>query len=128
MLKPLATLLLLLPLASGLIAQPSPSPSPALTQPSAHAQQPALAASSAHAGSSPSPEKIRTFCNPLDLPYNFQSPGPTRREAADPVIVLYHGKYWLFAPRQIGYWWSNDLLTWRLIKPTGLPLEIYARQ
>ena len=137
MLKPLATLLLLIPLASGLIAQPSTSPSPSLPQPSAHAQQPAeprqsslslpsAPQASAHAGPSPSPKKIRTFCNPLDLAYNFQSPGPTRREAADPVIVLYHGKYWLFASKQIGYWWSNDLLTWRLIKPTGLPLEIYA--
>jgi hypothetical protein len=101
-------------------------------QSSAHARQssssqsPALSQPSAHSGPYPSPKKIRTFCNPLDLPYNFQSPGPTRREAADPVIVLYHGKYWLFASKQIGYWWSDDLLTWRLVKPTGLPLEIYA--
>lgn len=68
----------------------------------------------------------KTFCNPLNLPYNFQSPGPTRREAADPLVVLYQNKYWLFASKQIGYWWSDDLLNWHLIQPTGLPLEVYA--
>ena len=68
----------------------------------------------------------KTFCNPLNLPYNFQSPGPTRREAADPLIVLYQDKYWLFASKQVGYWWSTDLLDWHLIQPTGLPLQVYA--
>lgn len=68
----------------------------------------------------------RTFCNPLNLPYHFQTPGPVRREAADPVIVLYQGKYWLFASKQIGYWWSDDLLTWNQVLPTGLPLSEYA--
>jgi len=67
-----------------------------------------------------------TFCNPLNLPYNFQSPGATRREAADPLVVLYKGNYYLFASKQIGYWWSGDLLHWQLIRPTGLPLQVYA--
>lgn len=70
--------------------------------------------------------QTRTFCNPLNLPYHFQSPGPARREAADPVIVLFRGKYWLFASKQVGYWWSDDLLDWHQVKPTGLPLEEYA--
>lgn len=68
----------------------------------------------------------QTFCNPLNLPYHFQAPGPVRREAADPVIVLYQDKYWLFASKQIGYWWSDDLLSWRQVLPTGLPLSEYA--
>lgn len=68
----------------------------------------------------------KTFCNPLNLPYNFQAPGPTRREAADPLVVLYKEKYYLFASKQIGYWWSDDLLHWHLIQPTGLPLQVYA--
>jgi xylan 1,4-beta-xylosidase len=68
----------------------------------------------------------KTFCNPLNLPYNFQNPGPTRREAADPLVVVYQDKYWLFASKQIGYWWSDDLLNWHLIQPTGLPLQVYA--
>lgn len=76
--------------------------------------------------SSMSTQAQKTFCNPLNLPYNFQSPGPTRREAADPLIVMYQDKYWLFASKQVGYWWSTDLLDWHLIQPTGLPLQVYA--
>lgn len=75
---------------------------------------------------SPAAKGQTTFCNPLNLPYNFQSPGLTRREAADPLVVLYQNKYYLFASKQIGYWWSDDLLHWRLIRPTGLPLQVYA--
>lgn len=66
-----------------------------------------------------------TFCNPLDLPYRFQLEG-SQREAADPVIVLYKGSYWLFASKSGGYWHSADLLHWSLIIPEGLPLEQYA--
>jgi xylan 1,4-beta-xylosidase len=57
---------------------------------------------------------VKTFCNPLNLPYNFQSDGSiTRREAADPTIVLYKNKYWLFASKQKGYWFSDDMLNWQ---------------
>src|ERR1700748_2723989 len=70
--------------------------------------------------------KLQTFCNPINLPYNFQPNGVTRREAADPVIVLFHDKYWLFASKQTGYWWSADLFTWHFVKPEGLPLDVYA--
>jgi xylan 1,4-beta-xylosidase len=68
----------------------------------------------------------QTFCNPLNLPYKFQPGGDTRREAADPVIVLYKNKYWLFASKQNGYWSSADLINWTFIKPQGLPLDVYA--
>ncbi len=70
---------------------------------------------------------VKTFCNPINLPYNFQGDGGiTRREAADPTIVLYKNKYWLFASKQKGYWFSDDMLTWSFVKPEGLPLEVYA--
>jgi hypothetical protein len=72
------------------------------------------------------PKGVQTFCNPLNLPYNFQSPGVTRREAADPVIVLYKDKYWLFASKQAGYWYSDDLVNWHFVQPEGLPLDVYA--
>jgi xylan 1,4-beta-xylosidase len=68
----------------------------------------------------------QTFCNPLNLPYNFQPGGITRREAADPVIVLYKHLYWLFCSKQVGYWFSPDLTNWTLVKPEGLPLDVYA--
>jgi xylan 1,4-beta-xylosidase len=69
----------------------------------------------------------QTFCNPINIPYNFQvDGGVTRREAADPVMVLYKDKYWLFASKQAGYWYSDDMVNWHFIKPEGLPLEVYA--
>jgi len=70
---------------------------------------------------------VKTFCNPVNLPYNFQSDGGiTRREAADPTIVLYKNKYWLFASKQKGYWFSDDMISWHFVKPEGLPLDVYA--
>lgn len=68
----------------------------------------------------------KTFCNPINLPYNFQGDGVTRREAADPSIVLYKNRYWLFASKQKGYWFSADLVNWKFVKPEGLPLDVYA--
>lgn len=67
-----------------------------------------------------------TFCNPLNLSYRYQLDEPSRREAADPVIVLFQDKYYLFASKSGGYWVSDDLTNWRLIIPTGLPIEDYA--
>ena len=69
----------------------------------------------------------RMICNPLDLAYRYQdvrfsgSVGgvtlgePRRsvhREAADPSIVRYHGRYYLFASMTRGFWHSEDLVDW----------------
>lgn len=67
-----------------------------------------------------------TFCNPLNLNYRYQLDEPSRREAADPVIVLFQDNYYLFASKSGGYWVSENLVDWRLIEPTGLPIEDYA--
>lgn len=67
-----------------------------------------------------------TFCNPLNLPYRFQLEAPSRREAADPTVVKFHGEWWLFASKSGGYWHTRDFATWRFVEPTGLPLENYA--
>jgi xylan 1,4-beta-xylosidase len=67
-----------------------------------------------------------TFCNPLDLSYRFCLDAPSRREAADPTLVKFKGEYWLFASKSGGYWHSPDLVHWKLIVPTGLPIEDYA--
>ena len=65
-----------------------------------------------------------TFANPLDLDYRFQLSPPSRREAADPTVVIFNGAYYLFASKSGGYWHSPDLASWELIEPTGLPLEV----
>lgn len=72
------------------------------------------------------PVRTATFCNPLNLDYRFQLSLPSRREAADPTLVRYQGKYWLFASKSGGYWSSSDLVHWQRVTPTGLPLEEYA--
>src|SRR5882724_4360237 len=72
------------------------------------------------------PERLQTFCNPLDLPYRFQLDPPSRREAADPTVVRFNDEYWLFASKSGGYWHSSDMLHWQFVAPTGLPLEDYA--
>src|SRR6476646_7020658 len=72
------------------------------------------------------PERPRTFANPINIEYRFMTDLPSRREAADPVIVLFGDDYYLFASKSGGYWRSTDLVDWTLIQPTGLPLEAYA--
>ncbi|MBR4597331.1 MAG: family 43 glycosylhydrolase [Opitutales bacterium] len=67
--------------------------------------------------------------NPIDINYRFsqiKNEAP-RREAADPEIILYKDKYYLFASKSGGYWQSDDLANWQYIKfPKGFPTENYA--
>jgi predicted alpha-1,2-mannosidase len=65
----------------------------------------------------------QTFCNPLNISYRFALDKPSRRSAADPVIVLYKDKYYLFATSSGGYWFSNDLLRWNFMTTRDLPFE-----
>lgn len=67
-----------------------------------------------------------TICNPLNISYRFCLDQPSRREAADPVIVLFKGEYYLFASKSGGYWNSTDLIHWNFIKSAELPFEDYA--
>jgi len=85
------------------------------------------AAPAGNASSTPaSAPPPRTFANPLNLDYRFALDAPGRREAADPVIVLFGDDYYLFASKSGGYWRSSDLVDWTLIVPQGLPIEAYA--
>jgi hypothetical protein len=69
----------------------------------------------------------QTFCNPLNLNYRFMNDAKDAREAADPVVVLFKGEYYLFASRSGGYWVSDDFNNWTLIVPNKeLPIESYA--
>lgn len=66
-----------------------------------------------------------TFCNPLDIAYGY-APHPRaddvgpHRATADPVIVPYNGRYYLFCTNQEGYWWSEDLLAWTFVRRSFL--------
>ena len=70
--------------------------------------------------------KQTTICNPLNLNYRFQLENPSRREAADPVVVYFKGKYFLFASKSGGYWTSDNLINWTFITTSDLPIEDYA--
>ncbi len=72
------------------------------------------------------PEMPRTFANPVNIDYRFMLDSPSRREAADPVIVLFGDDYYLFASKSGGYWHSTDMIDWKFVKPEGLPIEAYA--
>lgn len=57
-------------------------------------------------------EPCGTFCNPLNLDYGWSAKG--YRHSADPVIVLFKDRYYLFATDDLpGYRVSDDLLRWR---------------
>jgi hypothetical protein len=73
-----------------------------------------------------SPVGFRTVCNPVNLSYRFCLDTPSRREAADPSMVLFRGEYYLFVSKSGGYFHSADLIEWDLIVPDDLPLENYA--
>ncbi len=72
-------------------------------------------------------DKEKTYCNPMDLNYRFQpSSRLSYREAADPLITIYKGKYFLYASHSGGSWYSNDMLDWEFIPIKSLPIEDYA--
>lgn len=56
-----------------------------------------------------------TFCNPINLEYRFTRGKPSRRAAADPVIILFRDTYYLFSTGSSEYWYSSDLVNWNMI-------------
>ena len=74
----------------------------------------------------------RLVCNPLDIPYRYSdmSVGPfwrgVFREAADPSLVLYRDRYYLFPSMSGGFWHSADLASWDFVATPGLPTYDYA--
>ena len=56
----------------------------------------------------------RDFCNPINIPYQFQHyNNQASREAADPTLVLYKDRYYLFASMSGGFYYSDDLIEWK---------------
>lgn len=71
--------------------------------------------------------QVTTFCNPLNLNYRFSNnPQASYREAADPVIQLFKGTYYLYASKSGGYWYGPDLVHWTYRPSTSLPVDDYA--
>ena len=75
---------------------------------------------------------MKYYCNPLNLPYQYQlsvrdGVDTAFREAADPSLVLFQGKYWLFPSMTGGFFTSTDLCGWEFHPFTAeIPIHDYA--
>lgn len=78
---------------------------------------------------------MKYFCNPINVNYRYQfNQDPRRggalqicREAADPSMILFRGRYYIFASMTLGVWVSDDLVNWENRRlPDELPLYDYA--
>jgi hypothetical protein len=67
----------------------------------------------------------KTYCNPLDLDYQYnfeqQARNISYRSGADPVLINHKGEYYLFSTIAGGFWHSKNLRDWKHVKPTGWP-------
>lgn len=78
---------------------------------------------------------MKYLCNPVNINYRYQFNMDPRlhgkmqicREAADPSMILFHGRYYIFASMTLGVWVSDDLANWENHRlPKDLPLYDYA--
>lgn len=78
---------------------------------------------------------MKYFCNPINVPYPYQFKRDPRdnyhltvnREAADPSLVLFKGRYYLFASMSGAVWVSDDLAAWENVPlPENMPIYDYA--
>ena len=74
------------------------------------------------------------YCNPLNINYRYQFNADPRkdglqicREAADPSMIYFEGRYYIFASMTLGVWVSDDLVHWENHRfPADLPTYDYA--
>ena len=79
--------------------------------------------------------KKQYFCNPLNMDYRYQFIQDMRsgedkisREAADPSMILFQGKYYIFASMTLSVWVSEDMVHWESHRlPDSLPRHIDLR-
>ena len=78
---------------------------------------------------------MKYLCNPVNINYRYQFNMDPRlhgqmqicREAADPSMILFRGRYYIFASMTLGVWVSDDLAHWENHRlPKELPLYDYA--
>ena len=67
------------------------------------------------------------YCNPLNLNYKYQHFGEkAHREGADPTLLLFKGKYYLFVSMSAGFYVSDDLIHWDWHENRSLDMYHYA--
>lgn len=66
-------------------------------------------------------ETYSTYCNPINIDYTYSvthtSRGLSFRSGADPAVVPFRDKYYMFVTRSQGYWMSGDLSEWEFVRP-----------
>lgn len=67
------------------------------------------------------------YCNPLDLNYKYQHYGKSaHREGADPTLIYFKDKYYLFVSMSAGFYYSDDLFHWNWHEKRDLDMYNYA--
>ena len=77
---------------------------------------------------------MKYYCNPVNVNYRHQFNDDQRqkeikvaREAADPSLICFKGRYYIFASMTLGVWVSDDMAHWENHRlPDGLPFYDYA--
>ncbi len=78
---------------------------------------------------------MKYLCNPININYRYQFNADPRkhgllqicRESADPSMICFRGRYYIFASMTLGVWVSDDLVNWENHRlPEDLPLYDYA--
>ena len=78
---------------------------------------------------------MKYYCNPININYRYQFNADPRqhgrlqicREAADPSMIMFQGRYYIFASMTLGVWVSDNLVNWENHRlPEELPLYDYA--
>ena len=77
---------------------------------------------------------MKYFCNPININYRYQFNADPRkqrmqicREAADPSMICFQGRYYIFASMTLSVWVSEDMVQWESCRlPENLPLYDYA--
>ena len=77
---------------------------------------------------------MKYYCNPVNINYRYQFNADPRkpkmqicREAADPSMICFQGKYYIFASMTLSVWVSEDMVHWEGHRlPENLPLYDYA--
>ncbi|WP_373055869.1 family 43 glycosylhydrolase [Zunongwangia sp. H14] len=64
---------------------------------------------------------FKTYCNPVDIDYTYMAlhahTGVSYRAGADPAVINFKGKYYMFVTRSFGYWVSDDMSNWKFVTP-----------
>lgn len=67
------------------------------------------------------------YCNPLNLNYKYQHYGKSaHREGADPTLILFRDKYYVFVSMSAGFYYSDDLMHWQWHENRNLDIYSYA--